>query len=143
MGQPPLALAMVMCDEVWTDPNTGKKTILGTFSSLFGTPFPLRLNQLSAYIALTDAQGKMSFAVRIIDVDEERPPVHEMATEIDFLDPLAVVEGTLRFRNVTFPAPGEYRLQLFCADELVIERRLVVLGPDDLKPEEDDDAAAN
>jgi hypothetical protein len=31
---PPYALALVICDAIWHDPGTGKRTILGCFSSI-------------------------------------------------------------------------------------------------------------
>lgn len=136
MQTPPLALAMILCDEVWTDPNTGKKSILGTFSAIFGSAFPLRLNQLSVYLALTDAHGPVSMKMRIIDVDEEQSPVFEKDFNPDFPDPLAVLEATLKMTGLVFPVDGEYRVQLFCADELLIERRVIVTGPGST---EDDD----
>jgi hypothetical protein len=46
-GQVPLALAMVISDAIWTDAGTGKKTILATFSVIFGREFPLTLPQLA------------------------------------------------------------------------------------------------
>jgi hypothetical protein len=39
MGQPPLALAMIISDAIWIDPSTGKKTILGVFSAIGGNEF--------------------------------------------------------------------------------------------------------
>jgi len=48
-------------------------------------------------------------------------------TEVVFEDPRAVLELALHLQNVTFPEPGEYRLQLFSGSTPLMERRLVLL----------------
>lgn len=123
----PLALAMVVCDAIWADPGTGKKTILGTFSTIIGREFPLKMSQLSVYVALTDARGKVPLTLRLVDVDELRDPVISQDFEVDFIDPIMIAEGTFLFTETIFPEPGEYRLQLLSASELIIERRLLIM----------------
>src|SRR5437868_7044394 len=104
MASMPLALALVICDHIWTDPGTGKKTILGTFSAIVGQQFPLQHPQIAVYVALTDARGKVPMKLRLVDVDEDRDPVKEFDFEIDFLDPIVIFEGTLGFKDLVFPA---------------------------------------
>lgn len=127
MRQVPLALAMVICDAIWTDPGTLKKTILGTFSVIFAPQFPVTLRQLAVYVSLTDARGKIPMTLRLVDVDEMMTPVLDFPLEVDFADPIMIAEGAMEFPNVVFPEPGEYRLQLLCDHELIIERRVVVM----------------
>ena len=126
MGPLPLALAMVVSDAIWIDPGSGKKTILGTFSAVYGRQFPLRMDNFAVYLALTDARGMVGLALRLIDVDELRQPVIEHTLNAEFTDPIAVLEGTVSM-PVVFPEPGEYRLQLLADGELIIERRIVVV----------------
>jgi len=47
---------------------------------------------------------------------------------VEFPDPIAICEGEVNFSGLTFPLPGEYRLQLVSAGELIIERRLLVMS---------------
>jgi hypothetical protein len=126
-GQVPLALAMIISDAIWTDPGSGKKTILGTFSVIFGREFPLTLPVLAVYLALTDARGKVPMMLRLVDVDELRDPVGEAPFDVDFADPIMIAEGVFHLPNLIFPEHGEYRLQLMADGELIIERRVVVL----------------
>src|SRR5215208_7609811 len=135
MGPLPLALAMVMSDAIWIDPGSGKKTILGTFTSVIGREFPLTLPTLAVYIALTDARGKVPLKLRLIDVDELRAPVKEHDMDADFPDPIAVLEGIVTMGGLVFPEHGEYRLQLVSDGELIIERRLVILPAPEAKHE--------
>jgi hypothetical protein len=127
MGNCPLALAMVISDAIWVDPATGKKTILGIFSAILGRQFPLVLPQLAIYVAVTDARGKVRLTLRLIDADELRDPVYEKTfDEVDFQDPRMVAEMVALVHGLKFDEPGEYRLQLWGEDDLVLERRIVV-----------------
>ncbi len=130
----PLALAMVISDAVWTDGETGRKTILGTFSTIIGREFPLPFPHLTVYLALTDTRGVVPLRIRLVDVDELRDPVGDRKWEVSFSDPISVVEETAAFDNIVFPEPGEYRLQLLTDGELLIERRLVVIPSEERAP---------
>lgn len=130
----PLSLAMVICDAVYRDPATGKMTILGTFTALHAREFPLVVPQITVYLALTDARGKVPLKFLLIDADEDRDPVYRQELEVDFPDPIAVMDLVLMLGGVVFPLPGEYRLQLHADGEFVIERRIVVV---DLTPKQE------
>ena len=123
----PYPLAMVVCDGVWRDPYTGKYTLLGIFSALGGTSFPLAHPIITVYISLTDGRGRIPIRLQLVDVDEEREPVFCKEEELDFADPRSIFEICMMFGNIQFPEPGEYRLKLFAGTEFIIERRILVV----------------
>lgn len=125
----PYPLAMVIADAVWKDPSTGKLTILGCFSALFVKEFPAVVPSVAVYIALTDAQGRIPIILKLIDADEERAPVFEAKSMVEFPDRRAVVQLALAFQNLQLMAPGEYRFQLYAGDEPLMERRILVINP--------------
>jgi hypothetical protein len=43
---------------------------------------------------------------------------------VDFKNPRAIANLALQFHGLTFPAPGEYRVQLWSGSELLREARL-------------------
>jgi len=57
----------------------------------------------------------------VVDVDEERDPLVASSIEIDFPDPLTVLDQVFALGKVSFPEPGEYRVQLFAAGQLLRE----------------------
>ncbi len=124
---PPFALAMVVCDSVWTDPGTGKKFILGCFTTIGAKTFPATHPFLSLYILLTGGRGKVSFKIQIVDVDEEREPFGVSEGEIEFADPRGIVEVTSMILGTVFNAAGEYRIQLFVSGQFIMERRLLLI----------------
>jgi hypothetical protein len=75
---------------------------------------------------LTDAHGKVLLELRLIDADEEREAIFHAEEEIDFSDRAAIIEWDVMVEDIAFPAPGNYRVQLFANGEFVQERRLKV-----------------
>ena len=41
---PPIPLTLLICDHAWCDPNSGKYHLLGTFSAIGSSLFPLVTN---------------------------------------------------------------------------------------------------
>ncbi len=125
-GGAPYPLAMVICDAVWHDPSTGKRTILGCYSELHARKFPAIQSIITVYLALTDERGKVPISLQLTDGDGENAPLFRGDAEIEFADPHMITEIDFAIRGVSFPAPGEYRFQLFAANDFLMERRLFV-----------------
>jgi hypothetical protein len=86
------------------------------------------------YLALTDGRGRTPLTLRLIDAEEEGPPVFTVEATVDFPDPTQVVEGAFTCQRLQFERPGEYRLQLLAAGELLLERRLYVRAAQKVGP---------
>ena len=69
---------------------------------------------LSVYVALTEGRGKTPLTIRIIDADDARRPVVEGTGIVQFNNPRAIANLALQFQGLTFPQPGEYRVQILC-----------------------------
>jgi hypothetical protein len=129
--QYPEVLSLLLVVGVHRDGATGKYYLLGTYSTIRAPAFPLQCPAFHVYGELTGGRGQTQVRVRLVDVDEAREPVFEMATVVDFPDPLAVREIAPVCHNVVFPEPGEYRLQVFGAGQFLRERRLFVADLDE------------
>ena len=123
---PPYPLAMVICDNIWHDRGTGKRFLLGCFSTIHATSFPATHPGMAVYVAITNGRGKVPMRIQLVDAGEEREPLWVAEAEVDFSDPRSVVELEFIMQSVTFPAPGEYRFQLFASGKWNMERRFLV-----------------
>lgn len=124
----PMVLAMIICDAIYQDPATKKCTLLGTFSTINARQFPAVHRQLSIHAAMTNGHGKTTIRLTVVGPDESAPPLFSREGMIEFADPRMVAELNFVITNLSLPRPGEYRLQLFGNDELLMERRLYVLS---------------
>jgi hypothetical protein len=122
----PYTLAMVLCDAIWIDPSNGKTTLLGTFDEIGAKRFPMVHPMFAVYILMKDGQGLVPIKLRVVDLDEEREPLFVVENDLEFSDRQAIMNMNVYLEGITFPAPGEYRVQLFARGEFVLERRLVV-----------------
>ena len=124
----PVPLALMVADEIWTDPTTGKRTVLGTFSGLLSTQFPAIHGRMAFYLAITDGRSTGSVDFRIVDINDETEPVLAVSCPVELNNPLVVAEIIAKVENVAFPRPGMYVLQaLWNGVTPIIERRLPVV----------------
>ena len=63
----------------------------------------------------------------MVDVEAEREPVLEHEAVVQFLDPTDDVEIVFLLNELVFPEPGDYRLQLLAAGQLLCERRILLI----------------
>jgi hypothetical protein len=122
----PYPLAMVIADAIWRDPGTGKRTILGCFSSIVASEFPMVHPQLAVYVAVTDGHGTMPVKLQIVDAEDEGRIILVAEGDVEFPNPKVIVEMDYHFAGVSFPSPGEYRIQLFAQGQFLLERLIFV-----------------
>ncbi len=126
-GTEPIGLALIVCDNIHRDPGTGKRTLLGTFSVIFGAEFPAAVPMIAVYAVLTECKGTFPLILRIIDAKEERDAVIAAEGEIASSDPLAVAELEFKLGGVVSPEPGEYRVELMTNGVTILSRRIVLM----------------
>lgn len=128
----PFPLALVICDFIYRDPYTSKFTLLGTFSTITGRDYPLHHPHLFVYAALTGGRGKMPLRLELVSTNEEDKLLSKLEGEVDCSeDPRAIQEFSFGFNGLIFPKAGEYRIALYANDEFMVERRLLVMNPEE------------
>jgi hypothetical protein len=125
VAQPPEVLAMILCDLVITDAESHKKSLIGLFDRVEATVMPCVVHELNVYLCLTDGHGLVPVAVACVMGDEGEELFRGQA-DVEFADPLQVVELHFVFPNVRFPRAGEYRFQFLVGDQLLRERKFFV-----------------
>lgn len=135
----PYPLAMVVCDNVHTDPGNGKLTLLGTFSIITAAQFPAIHPFMCLYVALTDSIGAVPVKIELVAADDDEC-VLSIETEAKFADRRAVLETVWGLPLVRFPRAGEYRFQLTAGGQFLMERRIVVVGTGEKATGDNDDS---
>ncbi len=121
---PPDVLSLILCDQIITDRMTGKQSLIGMFSNVHAWRFPASHHQLCVFAALNEGYGETELVLRIVDSEEARPPIVEGKGIVNFKTPRAIANLSLQFHGLTFPQPGEYRVQLFSKGALLRETKL-------------------
>ena len=123
----PDVLSLIICDQIITDRITGKQSLIGMFSTVNSWRFPVVHPQLCVHVSLTEGRGKTPLTICIVDADEARKPLVEGKGVVEFQSPRAIANLALQFHGLTFPEPGEYRVQLLCNEILLREARLTLV----------------
>jgi hypothetical protein len=101
--------------------------------------FPAVHRQLAVHVALTNGHGRSTIRLSLVDTDEDQTVLFSREGVIEFGDPRAVAELNFTINNIQFRKPGEYRLQVFGNNELLMERRLYVLEIGGQSPAQSDE----
>ena len=101
---PPEVLAMILCDQVITDVQTNKKSLIGIFDQIETASLPCLIHELHIYLSLTDGHGRLPMAVTCV-ADDGGDELFRGDSEVEFSDPLQVVEIQFIFPNCAVP-PG-------------------------------------
>jgi len=121
----PEVLAMIICDTVIEDVESGKKSLIGLFDHVHTSHLPSIVNELNVFLSLTDGHGLRAAELRCVNTATEEE-LFRTEGEVEFPDPLSVVDLHFRFQGCEFPEEGEYRFQFFCEGDLLRERKFHV-----------------
>ncbi len=107
----PYVLAALLCDNIITDSQTGKKTLVGLFDNVFAQTFPAA-HQLGIYLKIVDAEGSYLFRLDYVHIggDQvlERREIGELMVR-DRLQPGEVVVNIV----VPIPREGSYEFRFY------------------------------
>jgi hypothetical protein len=78
---------------------------------------------------LTSGHGSTVLVLRWLGPDAEPFPGSEQQLEVDFTDALEMREVFFSCEGLVFTEPGEYRVELITAGNVLAERRLFVFSP--------------
>lgn len=125
MPPEPECLAMIVCDDVTQDKNTGKKTLFNTFNQIACREFPNKHGNLVVFVSLTNGRGEAPMNLEFIRGAAEQPLCALQGT-VKFPDPLAVVDVVLRIAGLPLPEEGVYAFRLTVGGRILRERRIFV-----------------
>jgi len=121
----PVAVGLVLCEQVIVAETTRYLTPVNCFSRLKREHFP-SVESFFVVAWLTDGLGDLKFEVVVkhLDTDDE---VARIERQLQLVDRLTDYRFTARIRDCLFPVAGYYEVLLIADGELVAHRRLVVV----------------
>ncbi len=105
---PPVILAMNVCDAIWIEPKSTKACLLGLFSEIVATSFPITHPLLAVHLCMTDAHGNVPLKLTLVDADEEQEPLAEREIEVDFPGRGAIIDVYAHLKDILFPGPANF-----------------------------------
>jgi hypothetical protein len=125
MNPPPLALSLILCEQVIVDHDTKNPSPISVFTGLAVDGFPSPAQRFSVFASLTNGRGTGTIKLVASRLDTGEP-VYEQRYPIQFPDPLLVVNVNIRVRSIRFPVPGRYEFVLLVDADPVAQRTIRV-----------------
>jgi hypothetical protein len=120
----PVAVALMLCDQVIVDKDTNKPCLIGIFTGLAVQDFH-EPQRFSAFATLTNGRGHVEVELAGYRL-ENGDQIYRQVYSVFFPDPLKVVNLNIRVRTVVFPAAGWYDFTLSVRGEPISQRRIHV-----------------
>lgn len=119
---------MLLCDDVWTDSRTGRKSVLGVFEDSSAPHLPNVLPRFVIFAEFIGCDGTQPVTVKLCRrrVDRKFDEVSSIVVPLysPGLEALARLE--LEVRELFVPEAGEYRIALERLGSRLAARRLLV-----------------
>ena len=126
-GIAPICHAMVLCDGYHQSPSTLRFSLLDTIGNvLLAEEFPQPWSPIAVDLVVTSGHGLTELTLRWIGPDGQVLPGSEQRLDVDFGSPLDMREVVILCDGLVFLEPGEYRVEVSGAGDVVAERRLFV-----------------
>lgn len=125
MTEPPLGIALILCDLIITDAKTGKNSLIGLFNNINCTTLPSQHSRFCVFAQLTNGQGTQAIEVSCRSLQDDET-VFQTGGEVEFHNPNQVIEIQFELLNLTFPHEGMYTVELESEGLPLIESRFNV-----------------
>ena len=119
--------AVILCDQVYVEPQTKKKTLLGVHDGFMPDSFPATLD-FCVFVRATSLRIRTDIGVRLVQVSEDgygEGVVIGNGTLTMEADPIRPAEGVLNLFGTRFSEPGEYWIRFYWGNKL-IDQRIVI-----------------
>lgn len=121
----PKVLILTLAEGVHYD-SQGKPYLLGLFYEVASNDFPLLLQGSRLFISLTEVYGEISLVLRIVNFEEELPPIYQTTLTFAVDSPLDIIDIDFLVDHASFPSVGEYRIQALVNNGVIEERRFSI-----------------
>jgi hypothetical protein len=125
MAQRPVAIGLLLCEQVIVEEKTRNVTPVNCFTHRIATRFPSEVFPFVVFALLTDGMGDIPLEVRISRLDT-LDEIFRRSVSFKFTNPLSEVRCIVRIRDCSFPVSGHYQIMLLADNEMVSQRKLLV-----------------
>jgi hypothetical protein len=127
----PSVRSLLLCEDIVADPGNSNRIslmyLVSNISPVAGAAYPLIRPRLCVFAQLTECRGQGALWAEVRQADTDRALFRTPGRVVTFPgNPLAVHGVSFRLRNLVFPAPGLYWVQLWYSDALLGEHPLTL-----------------
>src|SRR5258705_9753888 len=121
----PRVLALLVCDQVIVDRDTGKHSLIGLFEMINVRTFPTNARPSFIYACVAGGHSnEITYFLRLEAPDGE--VLVEASLDVDEWGPTGIFQFEFRRPGVLLSSPGEYPVRLYVEGRVLSERKLFV-----------------
>lgn len=124
MNQNPVAISLILCEQVIVDEKTHNATPVNCFNLREVNAFPGQTT-FYALIWLTDGMGELKLEVLVERLDSLEE-VFRLTRKLRFANPLNEMRCVVRINDCDVPVSGPYQVSLSIEGELIAHRKFAV-----------------
>lgn len=123
LGDWPLCLALVICNDVLEDRRSGNKSLIGLFNTIHTRGLPATHPRCYVYLSLTGFKGNLPLS---IEVHSQQHEIARMDGQVSAEDAGAVADVVIELEGLPLPEEGEYRVVVSARGEPLAARSFSV-----------------
>lgn len=125
----PQVQAIVLCDHIYRDDETGKCVLAGTFNRVFLEEFPGEYQPASIYLNLSDFHGQHAIQFRFVRLSDQKIIDESPKFPIAHDDRREPHECIFDLPPLDFQEPGRYSLEILYDGETIGHADVEALTP--------------
>jgi hypothetical protein len=125
----PVGKIVYVCDDVVADPVSHKPSVLNLWEVVripAGASFPYTLGKMCVVALMRDGQGEVRFRADLLRADTLEVIRRSKDYLVNFVDRHRSTLVAIRLKEVLFPQPGLYLVELFCEGTFVDDQLISV-----------------
>jgi hypothetical protein len=126
----PVGKIVYVCDDVIADPVSHKPSILNLWEVVrvpSGVFFPYTLGKICVVALMRDGQGEARFRADVVRAETTEVIRRSQEYPVQFVDRSRSTLVVIRLKEVAFPEPGDYLVELFCEGVFIDDLLISVL----------------
>ena len=115
----PHVQAVILCDHIYRDDETGKCVLAGTFNRVFLEDFPGEYHPAAIYLNLSDFAGRHVIQFRFVRLHDQKILDESPPFPIQHDDRREPHECIFDLPPLEFPGPGRYSLEILYDGDMI------------------------
>lgn len=118
----PTPIALVVCDSIYTEENSGKTALVGLFNGIAVQSFPAKHARMGVFASLTGLRDGSVAKLEIVHGETDEVVVSAQGPFPKGFTPITVVDMNFVFNNVIFTSEGSYYIRFWANDHVLMQR---------------------
>lgn len=120
----PLVLAIQVCDFIYVDPASQRRSLMGVHSGGRIPAAPCILPYFAVQVDVTECLGDYDTLLRVVGLSDEESVLIEHSSQFTSENPRAYYSISLQVFDFEIPDAGEYLVECLVDGKLICDRRI-------------------